>query len=56
MERYRGVFVFVFTLVAMTILGSWLAWVRDTGRWHYLAVYFVGLSAILWKFRGYRPD
>lgn len=56
-ERYRGLFVFAFTAIVMTVLGLWLAWVRDTERWELLALYFVVLGVVVWKFWGYRsPD
>ena len=53
-ERYRGLFIFVFTTVVMGILGLWLAWIRDTGRWELFAAYcLVMVFAIgrLWNYR-----
>jgi len=46
----------VFTTVVMAIIALWLAWVRDTERWDLLALYFVGLGFVIWKFWDYRPD
>lgn len=50
----RAIFVFVFTTVVMTILGLWLAWVRDTSRWHLFAIYCAALSFVIWKYWDYR--
>jgi len=53
--RGERIFVFVFTTVVMTVLGLWLAWVRDTERWHLLALFFVVLGIAIWKLWDYRP-
>lgn len=55
-ERYKGLFVFVFTFVVMTIIGAFLFWVRETGRWEWFAVYCVVLAFIIGRTWNYRPD
>lgn len=56
-ERYKGLFVFTVTTIIMTVLGLWLAWVKDTGRWHLFAIYCAVLGFVIWKFWDYRePD
>ncbi len=55
-ERYKGLFVFVFTSITMGILGLWLAWVRDTGRWYLFAIYMAVLGVVIWKLWDYRDD
>lgn len=54
--RGERIFVFVFTTVVVAIIGLWLEWVRDTGRWELFALYFAGLGFVIWKFWDYRPD
>lgn len=49
-ERYKGLFIFVFTTVVMTVLASWLAWVRATDRTELLLLYFAGLGFVIWKY------
>lgn len=53
-ERYKGIFIFVVTTIIMTILGLWLAWVRDTGRWHLFAIYCAVMVVIIIKYWDYR--
>lgn len=55
-RRGERIFVLVFTTVAMAVLSSWLMWVRETGRWELLTLYFAALGAVIWKFWDYRPD
>ena len=53
----RTFFVTVGTLLVMTILGLWLAWVRETQRWDLLTLYFCVLGFLIWKLWDYRePD
>ena len=33
----------------MAIIGLWLAWARDTGRWELLTLYGVVLAILIWK-------
>lgn len=54
-ERWGRIFVFVATTIIMAVIGLWLAWVRDTERWDYLAAYFVVLGFLIWKLWDYRP-
>jgi hypothetical protein len=53
--RGEQIFVFVFTTVIVTIVGLWLAWVRETGRWELFALFSFGLGFVIWKFWDYRP-
>jgi len=54
-ERYKGLFIFVFTTVVMLAVGLFLTWAKDTERWYLFAGYFVVLSFIIGKFWDYRP-
>lgn len=53
-ERYKGLFIFVFTTVVMGVLGLWLAWVRDTQRWHLFAIFCAVLAVAIVKLWNYR--
>lgn len=55
LERYRGLFVFVFTMAVMGILGLWLSWVRDTERWNLFSAYCAVMAFIIVRFWNYRP-
>ncbi len=53
-ERYKGLFVFVFTSVSMTLLWIWQTWARETGRWEHQALFFAVLAFVIWKYWNYR--
>ena len=55
-ERYKGIFIFVVTTIIMTVLGLWLAWVRETGRWHLFWIYCSVMAVIIVKYWNYRDD
>jgi len=56
-ERWKPVFIFVFTSVVLAILGVWMAWVRETERWWYLAGYYAVMFLVIWRLWNYRsPD
>lgn len=55
MERWRGLFIAVFTLVVVAAVASFLAWTRDTERWHLFGAYFVVLAIVIWRVWDWRP-
>jgi len=54
LERYRSLFIFVFTALVMGVLGLWLAWIRDTERWGYFAAYTFVLGFFIGKWLDHR--
>lgn len=55
-ERYKGLFIFVFTTTAMTAIGFFLNWCRDNRRWDLFAVYAAAILYFMWRYWDDRDD